>query len=248
MVSTIIRAREYIQQLQTRVTDLERMLSLSQAMPYAPKAVSPFPFSPQSSTAGPEIAQLQPLVSNQTGLYGNQLPLLAPKPKQQIYFTPAPGASPQDLANVSTFSVEKHYLQDPTTSTSSPFKRGRGSTSLFSVPEDESADRNEDQKFLEVSYPVSKKRRDSALLLPTADPNLFYYGHRGSMNNMYPVPLPFIEREQDDKDISCAKCLRGIDNLIMIDCDKCHTWFHIRCIGLSPERIPIDWSCANCPH
>lgn len=251
MVATIVRAKEYIQQLQTRVTDLERMLAMAQGgagyggSPYISASAAGMPMQYQMGGHGalPALAPKMPI----NAMPGYSLPITSPymavhaahPPQHQM-------AQPDDAAEPGKISV--------------PFKRGRhGSTALFSVPEG-GAPEEEEPEAPEASHPQpseeaqqvlrSRKRRDSALLLPTADPNLFLYGHRDSMQNLFAAPLPFImqQQEQTETDLRCAKCAHGINNLIMIDCDRCHTWFHIRCIGLDPERIPVHWTCANCPQ
>jgi hypothetical protein len=93
-------------------------------------------------------------------------------------------------------------------------------------------------------------RRKSSLLLPTADPNLFLFGRRDSMQNLFAAPLSLIMEQQDPprEVINCQQCKGSIENMIMIDCDVCHSWFHIKCIGLDPERIPIIWACMKCAN
>lgn len=91
------------------------------------------------------------------------------------------------------------------------------------------------------------KRRDSGLLLPTDDPSIFYFGHRDSIQTMMAVPLPMILDDTSEAYVSCQKCQRGVDGLVMIDCDKCHRWYHIRCVGIDATSIPITWKCPECP-
>lgn len=252
MVATIVRAKEYIQQLQTRVTDLERMLAMSQGgasfagSPYISASSAGMPMTYPSVGHGnlPPIAPKMPISNAHTTGYSMSMtsPFMAPPQ----HLSHPPRAHSEDVQEPAALSV--------------PFKRGRhGSTALFSVPEHVPPE-EEEQEEPEENQPMpseeaqqvmrSRKRRDSALLLPTADPNLFLYGHRDSMQNLFAAPLPFImqQQEQTETELHCAKCARGIENLIMIDCDRCHTWFHIRCIGLDPERIPVHWTCSNCPQ
>lgn len=89
-------------------------------------------------------------------------------------------------------------------------------------------------------------RRDSAMLLPTVDPNRFLFGRRDSLHTLLSGPLPVFFQQGSDSEVTCLKCHRGVDNLIMIDCDICHQWFHIRCVSISPEQIPLNWSCPQC--
>lgn len=94
----------------------------------------------------------------------------------------------------------------------------------------------------------NRARKDSGLLLPTDVPDTFYYGHRDSMQTLMPVPLPMILDQRSSAYISCIKCSRGVSGLVMIDCDACRKWFHIRCVGIDATSIPVKWSCAECIH
>jgi len=91
----------------------------------------------------------------------------------------------------------------------------------------------------------SIKRRDSAMLLPTNDPNTFLFGKRDSLQNFFAGPLPSFD-EATKNDFSCTKCRRGVENLIMIVCDSCHSWYHIRCVDIDPNHIPLQWQCNEC--
>lgn len=89
-------------------------------------------------------------------------------------------------------------------------------------------------------------RRDSSLLLPTNDPNTFLFGKRDSMQNLFSGSIPFIFEDAHASEVNCRVCLRGVENLIMIDCDSCHNWFHIRCVGIESNVIPLQWKCSSC--
>ena len=90
-----------------------------------------------------------------------------------------------------------------------------------------------------------KQRRDSAMLLPTNDPNTFLFGKRDSLQNFFAGPLPSFD-ETIKNEFCCTKCRRGVENLIMVDCDTCHSWYHIRCVGIDPNHIPLHWQCNEC--
>ena len=92
----------------------------------------------------------------------------------------------------------------------------------------------------------SISRRDSAMLLPTNDPNTFLFGKRDSIQNFFSGPLPEMFEDGPRSQIHCTKCARGVDNLIMIDCDKCHSWYHIGCVGIDANQIPLAWCCPEC--
>lgn len=92
----------------------------------------------------------------------------------------------------------------------------------------------------------SIRRRDSAMLLPTSDPNTFLFGKRDSLQNFFAGSLPTIFDDAPRAEFHCTKCHRGVENLIMIDCDHCHSWYHIRCVGIDPNHIPLQWRCNEC--
>lgn len=94
----------------------------------------------------------------------------------------------------------------------------------------------------------SIRRRDSAMLLPTNDPNTFLFGKRDSLQNFFAGPLPTIFDDTPRAEFHCTKCHRGVENLIMIDCDHCHSWYHIRCVDIDPNHIPLQWRCKECIH
>lgn len=101
---------------------------------------------------------------------------------------------------------------------------------------------------IQESFYQSKPRKDSGLLLPTDTPDTFYYGHRDSLQTLMPVPLPLILDQKSQAYVSCLKCSQGVNGLVMIDCDSCRKWYHIRCVGIEPSRIPIRWLCPECPQ
>jgi len=101
---------------------------------------------------------------------------------------------------------------------------------------------------IQESFSTPATRRDSGLLLPTEVPDTFYYGHRDSMQTLMPVPLPMILDQKSASYVSCIKCGHGVNGLVMIDCDVCRKWYHIRCVGIDTSSIPIKWICPECPQ
>ncbi|PRP82326.1 hypothetical protein PROFUN_10230 [Planoprotostelium fungivorum] len=59
-----------------------------------------------------------------------------------------------------------------------------------------------------------------------------------------------IEEEPDDsKEITDEErciCGQGYGGRFMLDCDKCHFWFHSTCVGIDRKKIPKTWHCPNC--
>ncbi|KAL6062556.1 Nipped-B-like protein A (Fragment), variant 2 [Balamuthia mandrillaris] len=62
------------------------------------------------------------------------------------------------------------------------------------------------------------------------------------------LPQPVEETKKGDsmvEDDSCICERRRSDNF-MLDCDKCHKWFHGSCVGVSPHQVPDTWYCDSC--
>lgn len=246
MVSTITRAREYIQQLQTRIGDLEKMLALTQAQSYTPAAMPPQHHHHQMylQSAGlhmtPQMLPNMAMKNQYTGhpIYPTpiQQQLMYQQQQPQLKLAPVSAPLPQP-------PVKKVRQGEPCLNGVTEDKEPVNS-SISNVPKRTS------NNFTPPTTSSSEQR--SSLLLPTADPGLFLYGQRDNMSNMFAAPLAYILRQQnrpEDHVLSCGKCSEGIIGQIMIDCDACHDWFHIKCTGLDPERIPIHWTCSpNCSH
>ena len=60
-----------------------------------------------------------------------------------------------------------------------------------------------------------------------------------SMDLCAPSPEP---REE----INRCFCGRGNLDTFMIDCDRCHSWHHGSCVGVSKDTVPDTWLCDDC--
>ena len=60
-----------------------------------------------------------------------------------------------------------------------------------------------------------------------------------SMDLCAPSPEP---REE----INRCFCGRGNLDTFMIDCDRCHSWHHGSCVGVSKDTMPDTWLCDDC--
>lgn len=99
--------------------------------------------------------------------------------------------------------------------------------------------------FDELEHPSGSRQRKSSLIFPTGDSNLLF-GQRDSLQQLFAGIMPSLLEDTNQFDIRCVKCAGGINNLIMIDCDKCHEWYHIRCVGINTSAIPSNWLCPEC--
>ena len=62
-----------------------------------------------------------------------------------------------------------------------------------------------------------------------------------------------IEQNADDRQSKCGKCIKTFKRKCRsIWCDKCKSWFHISCVGISKERFDElansqqPWFCSDC--
>jgi cohesin loading factor subunit SCC2 len=70
-----------------------------------------------------------------------------------------------------------------------------------------------------------------------------------------PLIFPADKEEVDEsaqpndagEDARCV-CGRGYDATFMLDCDKCHRWFHGDCVGVkhNDDKISREWYCDSC--
>lgn len=47
------------------------------------------------------------------------------------------------------------------------------------------------------------------------------------------------------EEVNRCFCGRGRD-AFMIDCDRCHSWYHGSCIGITQDAVPDAWFCDDC--
>ena len=57
-----------------------------------------------------------------------------------------------------------------------------------------------------------------------------------NMSSQFPSP---------EKEVNRCFCGRNV-NTFMVDCDRCHSWFHGSCIGITKDTVPDVWFCDDC--
>eukprot|EP01134_Creolimax_fragrantissima_P003942 CFRG3942T1 len=62
-----------------------------------------------------------------------------------------------------------------------------------------------------------------------------------------PTPTPLLELSQPHVEYNCIMC-KEADTEAMISCDKCETWMHFGCVGLTQAQVDgiNQWFCENC--
>jgi cohesin loading factor subunit SCC2 len=61
-----------------------------------------------------------------------------------------------------------------------------------------------------------------------------------------PVKLKAITSKADDKRVNCYCQNNVFTESLMLDCDRCHTWYHGACVGLTRDTVPQEWHCDAC--
>ena len=48
--------------------------------------------------------------------------------------------------------------------------------------------------------------------------------------------------------VEVNRCFCGRDSIdtFMVDCDRCHSWYHGSCIGITKDTVPDVWLCDDC--
>lgn len=48
------------------------------------------------------------------------------------------------------------------------------------------------------------------------------------------------------EEVNRCFCGRGTIDAFMVDCDRCHSWYHGSCIGITKDTVPDTWFCDDC--
>lgn len=54
------------------------------------------------------------------------------------------------------------------------------------------------------------------------------------------------EAPEPEEEVNRCFCGRGNLDTFMLDCDRCHSWFHGSCIGITKDTVPDVWFCDDC--
>lgn len=233
MVTILVRAKEYIEQLRSRIMELEGLgvgVRSDRVMisPAQRPMLKPHP-PPPNNISIEALAQ-----AHQQAL------------QMQMQTPPPPMMDPSGFVNMA-----------PPARSESPLKRM--AVQFEEPPVDTLANKEHrlglrtqpmtasDEERFDPLLNRPTVRRESSLIMPIGRDDRVLFGKRESgLQSFLSTPLPDVLQELCQLEIRCGKCGEGINNLIMIDCDRCQGWFHIRCIGLEFESIPASWACGEC--
>jgi hypothetical protein len=271
-VNVVIRAKEYIESLKKRVNELEGILAhyhpdifKHSGKFFLNTSITPFETGGAVKPSSPSRALLAPKVS----IHPNIQPLAI---TPQISFTQQPTDPSRDQGDgiksskkaktdEQSFSVPIEEEELLKKKIASFFHSQRASTGkVSSVPQTRSApgwggasglltiaevaSSSDEHSKQDLTWKQNFfERRDSSLLFTSSSGEVFWNkrdSNSGSVGIIYPLEHTM------HSDIRCGKCQRGLDNLIMIDCEKCKTWYHLRCVKIPPESIPLVWKCLEC--
>eukprot|EP00584_Thalassiosira_punctigera_P002031 CAMPEP_0172528242 /NCGR_PEP_ID=MMETSP1067-20121228/2692_1 /TAXON_ID=265564 ORGANISM="Thalassiosira punctigera, Strain Tpunct2005C2" /NCGR_SAMPLE_ID=MMETSP1067 /ASSEMBLY_ACC=CAM_ASM_000444 /LENGTH=1791 /DNA_ID=CAMNT_0013312123 /DNA_START=38 /DNA_END=5413 /DNA_ORIENTATION=+ len=54
------------------------------------------------------------------------------------------------------------------------------------------------------------------------------------------------EYPEPEEEVNRCFCGRGNLDTFMVDCDRCHSWFHGGCVGMTKDTVPDLWFCDDC--
>lgn len=255
MVSIFIRAREYIGMLEQRIVELQSepgIFNEINAQQY-----------PHHHAGMPVIQQPHPKYSS------NALPTFTTRDRQlsvnpehvQIHHG-VPFYNPGFLVPHSAGMEMNSYVPSPMTSsptqqkTNSPLSdqvqlqnfnadtlRNFVSDTFLKTGNVQRLSSDEETNLLKTFC----ARRQSSLILPLEDETVMIR-NRDSFSALFSGILPdLIDTSvlQNSGEINCNKCQKGMCNMIMIDCDRCHKWYHIKCAKIDSDAIPTHWNCCQ---
>jgi hypothetical protein len=206
-VSIIMRAREYIDQLRTRILELERYVHSTGG----------------TGAPGPNIAMKQGVpIQRSLGQVPGYTPI-APNPRVELNPALLLAEAASTLPSIERPPPPQRQIPKPP------------EPALIQKRDSSSGD-----DFLSLL-----QARKSSLILPAED-GIFFGKRSDSIHHFLTSGLSAVLEESVQVDIRCGKCARGIENLIMVDCESCHSWYHIRCLGMDANNIPVNWRCAEC--
>lgn len=244
MVSIFVRAREYIGMLEQKIIELQGGTSTSPL--------------PQIEEYPVELKLPSPQVNKSAGVNNR----VSGRPREnsvnpdhiQIHHG-VPFYNPGFMGNFRNSSIDVSALVSPT---SSPLHHS------YSPSNDALLNAEILRSFIADNYMKNgvkhrlsseeednfmksfRERRVSSLLM-SLEADTVMVQKRDSLSALFSGLLPdFIDSSviNSGDEIKCHVCREGMCNMIMIDCDRCHRWYHIKCAKIDSDAIPTNWNCC----
>lgn len=268
MVSIFIRAREYIGMLEQRIIELQSGETPALGYP-AGSALSPTTATAAAATSS-RTSKLPSILNPQNegpslSLSGSSSPFRGRERELSVnpdhvqvhhgipFYNPGFMSSASNGSNSGSSTMELPSHLGPTTQRpSSPLineLQHLNADILLNFVSDnfikngsvQRLSSDEERDFMRAL----NNRRGSSLLMPMENETVMVQ-KRDSLSALFSGLLPdFIDSSAvSETDIKCHKCQRGMNNMIMIDCDRCHKWYHIKCAHIDSGAIPTNWNCC----
>lgn len=231
MVAIITRSREYIELLEKRVDELQTLLGMpvdvelrtriEAAARRASKTgeTSTIPVKPKIETA--EFVTHQGIQFYQPNFASPSSPV----PRRSV--SPLSGNNNNDI---DASNLNADLLMSFLTESHPELLRVKRLSS-------------DDENFMKTF----RQRRESSLLLPIQSSDSVIIQKRDSLSSLFSGLLPdIVEESALVGEVKCVKCAKGVDNMIMVDCDNCRKWYHLSCAGVDATCIPTFWTCKSC--
>ena len=72
---------------------------------------------------------------------------------------------------------------------------------------------------------------------------------RHNRENPFKLPetmSPGSQSSEPEEEVNRCFCGQGKLDRFMLDCDRCHGWYHGSCIGVTKDSVPDSWICDDC--
>ena len=265
MVSIFIRAREYIGMLEQRIIELQTGETPVMGYSGGERDIpTPSPSIPSSITSRssrlPSILNPQnegPSIPSLATFKGRERELSVNPDHVQVHHGISfynPGFMPSSTSSTSPAIETGSLLASPGGGQrlSSPLNNDMhvNADILFNFVSDNFIKNGNTQRISSDSekdfMKMLSNRRGSSLLMPVEGETVMFQ-KRDSLSALFSGLLPdFIDSSAlNGNEINCHKCQRGMCNMIMIDCDRCHKWYHIKCAHIDSDSIPTNWNCCQ---
>ncbi len=236
MVSIFIRSREYIEMLEKRVVELHAICGMPKDVALEAK---------MAANAAANLEVPRPVPERLSSILVQSEQFMVHEGVQ--FFNPhlTPSATPTPMAGSAKRSGS------PLSPNTDPVDSTLNADLLMSFLTESYSDllkikrcsSGHDDIFLKNF----RQRRESSLLLPIHSTDSVVIQKRDSLSSLFSGLLPdVIEESVLGGSVKCSHCTKGVDSMIMVDCDRCHKWYHLVCAGVDASAIPTFWTCKSC--